>query len=169
MSVTINGTSVLSLDVINEYFEYKDGELYWKKDKNGKRAGLLAGSKTNHYRTIKFNGKQYGLSRIVFFMFNGYYPENVDHIDGDTWNNKIENLRASTPQQNNHNRRISSRNKTGVKGVSFCQQMKKYKAQITLAYKQKHLGYFDDLELAGLVADEARSLYHGSFAFNGVR
>jgi hypothetical protein len=169
MTVSISGTNELSLDVINEYFEYKNGDLYWKKDKNGSRTGSIAGSKTDHYRTIKFNGKNYVLSRIIFFMFNGYYPKNVDHIDGDTWNNKIENLRASTSQQNNHNRRISSRNKTGVKGVSFCQQMKKYKVQITLNYDQKHLGYFDDLELAGLVADEARSLYHGSFAFNGVR
>jgi hypothetical protein len=168
MSVTINGTSGLDADVINEYFEYKDGELYWKKDKGDGKAGALAGTKTQKYRTIKFNGKNYMLSRIVFFMFNGYYPKNVDHIDGDTWNNKIENLRAATPAENNRNRKLATNNKTGVKGLSFCTQMKKYKAQITKNYKQIHLGYYEDIELAELVVDMARDKYHGSFANKGI-
>jgi hypothetical protein len=167
MTVVIN-TGELSADVINEYFEYKDGELYWKKDKNGSRVGKIAGSKTFRYRTIKFNGKNYLLSRIVFFMFNGYYPKNVDHIDGDTWNNKIENLRPASPAENNRNRKIATNNKTGVKGLSFCNQLKRYKAQITKNYKQIHLGYYNDIELAELVIDMAREKYHGSFANKGI-
>lgn len=168
MSVSINGTSGL-LDRCNEFFAYKDGNLVWKKNKYCAKIGDIAGSSIGKYLAVKLDGKNYLVARIIFLMKHGYLPKCVDHIDGNTFNNNIENLRAATPCQNNHNRSISSRNKTGVKGVSFCKQMKKYKTQITLAYKQKHLGYFDDLELAGLVADEARSLYHGSFAFNGVR
>lgn len=168
MSITVNGTNGL-LSRCNEFFEYKDGKLFWKKNKNCAKIGSMAGTVSGKYLTVKLDGKTYMTARIIFLMHHGYLPVCVDHIDGNTFNNCIENLRSATIQQNNYNRCISSRNKTGVKGVSFCKQMRKYKAQITLSYKQKHLGYFDDLELAGLVADEARSLYHGVFAFNGAR
>ena len=91
-------------------------------------------------------------------------PSYVDHIDGDKTNNKIENLREATVSQNRFNSKLQSNNKSGVKGVHFNKNYKKWIAQITVNYKVLYLGSYDDIELAELVVQEARSTKHGVFA-----
>jgi hypothetical protein len=81
-----------------------------------------------------------------------------------TLNNKIENLRAVTNSQNQFNRKISTKNKTGHKGVCVHTQTGKYLVRVSVNGKDKSFGLYEDLELAGLVAEMAREKYHGEFA-----
>ena len=154
---------------IEELFVYLDGDLYWKNfPDNSKRPFVKAG--TNHssgYRVIKIYGKRYRAHRIIFMMHYGYMPKYIDHIDGDRLNNKIENLRECNHNENMHNRKISSNNTSGIKGIIWHKKRKKWWPQIMVNCKRIKLGMYDDLELAELVITEARDLYHKRFANNG--
>jgi hypothetical protein len=91
-------------------------------------------------------------------------PEFLDHIDGNTFNNCIENLRPATISQNNCNQVIRKDNTSGIKGVSWCKTWKKWKVRVQINRKRISFGYFKNLELAELVAIEARNKFHGNFA-----
>ena len=76
-------------------------------------------------------------------------PENkpyVDHINGDKLNNNINNLRYATNQENQRNAKLSIKNTSSVKGVSFHKRDKKWQAQITIDGIKVHLGYYDNIE-----------------------
>lgn len=66
----------------------------------------------------------------IVFLPNPYNHIHIDHIDRNTLNNSVLNLRWASPHQNMLNRGINTRNKTGVKGVEYCprQNFKKWKA-----------------------------------------
>jgi len=97
-------------------------------------------------------------------MHHGYVGDQIDHIDGNSLNNKIENLRVVTNSQNQLNRKLSSNSKTKFKGVSKHAQVDRYMVRLRIKGKETYFGLFEDLELAGLVADMAREKYHGEFA-----
>jgi hypothetical protein len=159
----------ITQDYVKQLFEYRDGELYWKNSPaNSVKIGAKAGT-LNHtcYYQIKIKDKKYLNHRLIFLMHNGYLPECLDHIDGNRVNNRIENLRPATLTENQHNRKLNKNNTSGVKGVSWRKLANKWAVKIVVNNKQKHLGYFDDLELADLVAQEARDKYHGAFANHG--
>jgi len=149
----------LSQEYLHSLFEYKDGNLFWKS------SGLKAGSKkSNGYTYVGISNNTYGIHRIIFMMFNGYIPNEVDHIDNDPSNNKIENLRESNFVTNQWNRSLQKNNTSGYKNVFWNKGMKKWQVQIRSSGKKMNVGYFYDIELADLVAQEARSKYHGNFA-----
>jgi len=129
-------------------------------------AGKFAGAPRtcDGYLDIQLKGKKYRVHRLVFFMFNGWWPTVVDHIDGDILNNRIENLRAATQLQNTHNSRLCKRNTSGHKNVSWSARHEKWVVCLTIEGRSKRLGVFEDLELAALIACEARAKYHGEFA-----
>ena len=140
-------------------FEYRDGVLFWKK--NSKRAG------TKHhtgYIQIGYLGKLYNAHRIIFLMYCGYLPTVIDHINGDRSDNRIENLRAASWTKNLQNMRLHPTNTSGVKNVSWCNTRKKWAVFVSIDGKRVNFGRYDDLELADLVATEARNKYHKSFA-----
>lgn len=161
----------LSVDLLHEIFNYRDGELYWKVRRShnaavGSRAGVQHSS---GYRIIKINGKPHKEHRLIFLMYYGYLPKEVDHIDGNKLNNRIENLRSATTSQNQHNRTKYKNNTSGYKGVSFYGK-NKYKcwgANIQVNGKQKHLGYFLTPEEAFAAYCKAALELHGEFANTG--
>ena len=77
--------------------------------------------------------------------------------------NSIENLRPAN-SKNQQNAKIRKDNKSGIKGVYWFAELKKWKVDIGVNGKRKYIGVFNDLELAELVAQEARDKYHGKFA-----
>ena len=156
----------LTQKLLNEYFEYKDGELYWKKPTAKKiRIGSIVGSvDARGYKKVRFFNKVYAVHRIIFLMHHGYLPTEIDHKDNNKINNKIENLRPATVNQNRQNALTRKDNSSGAKGVSFDKNKNKWNVRIQVNKKTKRIGYFEDLELADLVAQEARDLYHGEFA-----
>ena len=91
--------------------------------------------------------------------------EQVDHIDRNTVDNRIENLRLATNAQNCAN--VGKRKGTyssEYKGVCWHKRDKKWRAQIMVDGKQIHLGYFIDEMDAASAYDEAAMKYHGDFA-----
>ena len=148
-----------------ELFDYKNGELYWKTSKgsakSGKKAGCLDGK---GYIQVKINTRSYKIHQLIFFIKYGYIPKEIDHINGIRNDNRIENLRAVTTSQNQQNSKIGKNNTSGYKNVTWDYLVKKWRVQINIKGKNKYLGVFEDLELADLVAQEARNKYHGEFA-----
>lgn len=70
----------------------------------------------------------------------------IDHIDGDTLNNRKSNLRIVSHQENMQNQKIRSGNKTGYTGVYFNNINKVYVAQIKVNYRMIYLGSFKNIE-----------------------
>ena len=157
---------MLTQEQANNYFEYKDGHIYWKVDKSkiakkGNLAGTLS-KRDGRYRTI-CDGKQYLNHRIIFLMHYGYLSEEIDHINGNPSDNKIENLRATTKTQNQWNRKVSCNCKSKVKGVHWHKQHKKWYARITVNKKRINVGLFESLDEAAKAISNARIEYHGEY------
>ena len=66
----------------------------------------------------------------------------VDHINGNGFDNRRENLRIVTPEENALNRKKYTNNKSGFKGVYWHKRIKKWGVEIRAFNKRKHIGYF---------------------------
>jgi len=76
----------------------------------------------------------------------------VDHINGDSLDNRRANLRAVTPQHNHWNIKAAhDTSKSGVMGVYLCRRTNRWHAAIKTHGKTRSLGYFDDLQQAAAV------------------
>jgi hypothetical protein len=157
---------------LHDLFEYRDGDLYWKKlssslsrSKVGSKAGTWA---THGYWRIKFDGCTYMAHKLIYAMHNnGVYPDYIDHIDGNKSNNKLENLRPATNAQNAHNVGLHKKSTTGIKNVSWSPSKNRWKVLVSVGGWRKSW-LVKDLELAELVAIEARNKYHGRYANHGL-
>ena len=120
--------------------------------------------------SIKYNNKKKSLkcSRIIFLLYHGYLTEGkqVDHADGNSLNNKVDNIRESTKYQNAQNRGIRPENTSGHKNVYWDKRNKKWKVQIYANGKYYYFGLYEKLEDAIKVAIEARKKLHGEFGRN---
>lgn len=157
---------MITQELVNSIFEYKDGNLYFKKNVSLKaREGKMAGSLTSHgYVSVGFYKHKEYAHRVIFLMHHGYMPELIDHIDGDTLNNRIENLRPATKSTNGMNRLKQKNNTSGYKGVYFSKERKKWIAQIKINKKMKSLGGFENIEDAHQCYVEAAKNIHKEFA-----
>jgi len=98
------------------------------------------------------------------------FPKNmlVDHRDHNTLNNKKQNLRICTQQQNLMNSKIPINNSSGHKGVSWCERLKRWRAYIKLDKKQIYLGSYNDKQDAIKAREEAEIKYFGEYRYNGA-
>ena len=90
-------------------------------------------------------------------------PNEVDHKDGNPLNNQRDNLRPATHIENMRNVKLSVRNTSGCKGVSWNKALQKWKAYIRVNKKLIHLGYFDNYEEACRIREEAEIKYFEEF------
>lgn len=121
------------------------------------------GSKRPYAATCNRNGKQKWTTMHRLLMQPPKELE-VDHINGNSFDNRRANLRLCTRSQNLQNRRVMSNNQTGFKGVSYDRVNHKYKATIQNDGKQVWLGRFRTAEIAHKVYCEAAIRYYGEFA-----
>jgi len=148
-----------------ENFLFIGNNFYWKKARSGIKIGQKAGSlEKNGYLRIRFNTKKYLVHRLVFLYHYDYLPKYVDHIDGNPLNNDISNLRPATFAQNKLNTKLQKNNTSGYKNVTWSKSQKKWRVNLLLKGKNVNFGGYDDIELADLVAQEARKKYHKDFA-----
>jgi hypothetical protein len=150
-------------------YDLDTGIFTWKVNKAQRtKIGDIAGWIADGYRKIEINGKNYNAHRLAWLYVYGEMPKNlVDHIDCDRSNNKISNLRESTHQTNSENYKTPKTNNSGVKNVSWYKSLNKWVVSMSIKKTKKTIGYYDDLELAELVAIEARNKYRGEFANHG--
>lgn len=95
--------------------------------------------------------------RIVFALTHGYLPEYIDHIDQDKQNNHPSNLREVSHSENHRNAPMRSDNTSGVTGVYWHKQCKKWTVRITVNQKETYLGLFDNLACAVAVRKAAEA------------
>lgn len=132
----------------------------------GRKVGWVCGI-TGYIKT-EIVGVEYLLHRLVFYYFNGWCPDYIDHADGNQRNNSPMNLRAATHSQNiaNAKKRPRLKGETPVskyKGVSWHVHVKKWNAKIGVNGRRIHLGYFDSEEEASVAYINAAKLYFGEY------
>jgi hypothetical protein len=147
---------------LKELFDCVDGHLIFKKTGLIKKETPI--NKNHRYARTYLDGKVYAIHRLVYLFHKGELPKIIDHIDNDRANNKIENLREATQQQNCLNRARHSNNTSGCKNVHWDKAVQKWAVAMSINRIRKTFGYFEDLEFASLVAEEARRKFHGEFA-----
>lgn len=141
-------------------FEYHDGRLFRKnKARNGAKANQEAGSliKSTGRWCINFNKKKLLRSRVVWMLHYGEIPSGmeVDHIDHDRLNDRIENLRLVTRKVNAKNLSKRRDNSSGVTGVTYCKRDNLWQAKINVDGKCVSLGHFRDMQSAIVARAEA--------------
>ena len=130
---------------------FKDGgksALHTSKVWNRKYAGREAFTATvKGYKRGSVGGTAVEAHRVVYCHKHGVWPRfHIDHIDGNSINNRIKNLRDVTPIENARNKPMSHQNKSGHNGVHWCNKDKRWVAQISIKNKSKHLGQFREIE-----------------------
>lgn len=152
---------MITKEAVLNLFDYKDGELFWKKSRQGiTRKDRKAGCKDRIYYRIGIDGKMYLLHQIVFLYHHGYIPKEIDHIDRNGFNNRIENLREVDSIINNRNRGTPKNNTTGAKNVYFDKKTNKWRVILVVRGKKKEGGSYFDFDKAKEVAQEMRDFYH---------
>jgi hypothetical protein len=154
-------------ELASELFEYRDGRLYHKVTRRRLKAGTPAGALNGTgYRQMGVNGKYYREHALVFLMHHGYIPPEIDHINGDRADNRIENLRAVTRSQNQYNKAKCRNNTSGHRGVSWHNTSKAWLVRISVEGKNRIVGYFKDLDAAAKASQNARLEHYGTFSFD---
>jgi hypothetical protein len=154
--------------LIRSAWEYRNDKLYWLinagRGVSVKHPGDVVDTKPDPlgYGYVSWRRKHYAIHRVVFLLARGWLPDCIDHIDGDPQNNRIENLRPATRLQNQHNRRINTRTKSGHKNIT--QHQGKWCVRFSIARKTRHFGCFDTLEEACCTAARVRADLHKEFA-----
>ena len=160
----------MDIQAMSEFIDYNSetGTMIWKKVlSNRTKAGALCGANVDSkgYARVCFAGKQYRAHRVAWALFYGVDPDRqIDHINGDRQDNRIENLRLATNTQNSRNTKLSRNNTSGVTGVTFSTAAQKWIAQITVSRKNVYIGVFPDKVDAIKARKQAESQYFGQFA-----
>lgn len=158
---------LFSQELIKSIFDYNNGHLYWKikysrKVIVGKQAGYR--NPKDNREVICLSGNMFFTYRLIFFYFNGWWPEEIDHADRNPANNKIENLRPATRSQNKINRRSRIGSSSKYLGVNFDKRSKKWVSRIRINGKSTQIGSFKEENLAALTWNRFAVKYYGEFA-----
>ncbi len=163
----------LTAEIARELLTYNPdtGKLYWKersekkyyknykismKKWNLRWAGKEAFTTINYRENGKINSlhggffnKDFRAHRIAWLIYYGEWPKNqIDHINQDPTDNRIENLRDVTQLENLKNQALRSTNKSGYTGVGFEKSKQKYRARVQINNSRKHIGYYNTIEEA---------------------
>ena len=115
------------------------------------------------YRQGRIFKKAYLAHRVAYAIHHGAWPANqIDHINGDRSDNHISNLRDVTNAENSRNAAIPTSNTSGHMGITRYSGAGKWRAQVCYHGKNRHIGYFTDIEdaIAARAAAEVKYGYH---------
>ena len=140
---------MLTQKKLKQYLNYdpKTGIFIWKvKIRNGVQIGSVAGClNKSGYTNIIISGKSYQAHRLAWLYMYGYFPEHqIDHIDRNKSNTRINNLRHVSHSCNIRNQGLLKSNTSGIKGVCWSKQSDKWQAGIHVNNKNHHIGFFTD-------------------------
>jgi hypothetical protein len=150
---------------LKEVLEYDSctGVFIWKASTARGKRGSIAGSidKCAGYIQIGVRGKLYRAHRLACLWMTGRMPPyEVDHINHKRSDNRWDNLRVATHQENGKNGPLRRNNTSGTTGVSFDKQTKKWRASIMVNGKTLSIGRFSSFEKC-VMARKAAEKQHG--------
>lgn len=135
------------------------GGLRWKVRSGHHPAGTPAGNdQGSGYWQVTIRGIKLKSSRVVWIITNGQIPDGkeVDHKDGQRWNNDPGNLQLLGGSINRRGyNKLFSRNTSGYMGVSYDKSRRKWNASLKRDGKSKTLGRFNTAENAARRYNEA--------------
>jgi hypothetical protein len=151
--------------------DFETGKLFWinppkhHSDLLNKEAGNLQKNLSGkNYWVVQVDGKKYRRSQIVFYLANGYWAKPcIDHINGNSTDDRPINLRQATITQNAWNHKKRARRiqlPIGVRKLASG----KFQARIGYFGKQLHLGSFQSPDEASTIYQLKRKELYGKFA-----
>ena len=163
-------------------YDREAGTLTWRDDISKSRTwrtrfvGTFAGADvfnlngTRKCRFVTLHYKSYRIHRLIWRLENeGDVPDLIDHIDGDPFNNRIQNLRIATHAQNMRNRGVQRNNVSGIKGVTFAKERahleNPWVAKINIEGRSTNLGAYLTKGLAAVAHAKAAIRFHGAFSY----
>ena len=159
----------IDVDRCNELFEYRDGHLIWKVSRGKSKKGNIAGvTMKDGYIGIGFDGRLYKAHRLVWCLhFGDPLPMQIDHINHNRSDNRIENLRLASSEENQKNQSRFITNKSGTTGVVLRPKKNRYEVNICVNKNNTYLGMYKTIEEAIEVRKLAEIAYgyhpnHGS-------
>ncbi len=159
-------------------YDHESGNLYWlprsdvPKSWNTKWAGKPAFTATdNHgYRLGAIANRTLKAHRVIWAMVYDEWPEAmIDHIDGDRANNRLANLRLASNSENQMNTKSADGSSSKFLGVRWYGLRSKWRAEICIKGRKKHLGYFVSEVDAAKAYDSAAAAHFKEFARLNIR
>jgi HNH endonuclease/AP2 domain len=155
-----------------EHF-HTDTDRVWKRWNTQNAGKSVRCLHTYGYFIVSISTKRYFAHRIIWKMHNGIdcpAEFEIDHINRNTGDNRIANLRLATSCQNHANATLCKINSVGMKGVSSSRNLGdvSYRATISVNGRQKHLGTFSTVEDAHAAYCAAAQELHGEFWSDGT-
>lgn len=159
--------SRIQAHTLKDFLMYDEsaGILTWRvreKDSGGfnrKFGGKEAFTATERkgYKTGRLYGVNLKAHRVAWALHFGEWPENqIDHINGNKSDNRVENLRPIVNHENCRHKGMHSRNTSGYTGVSYSNALKMWAAKYKKDYTTIHVGYFNCVTSAALAVHSAR-------------
>ncbi len=163
--------SSLTAARLKELFHYNPETGRWTVLKvdpgtgNPRKVGQLL-SRRKHRHCFEVDGQKYISSRLAWLYVLGEWPRfYIDHVNGDETDDRWENLREATQRLNNANARKRKDNKSGIKGVHWDRERRKWFAAINDAVgHRRNLGRFSTIEEAENAYKRAAKALFGEFA-----
>lgn len=123
------------------------GFLYWNK--SSKIAGCATRNGYTYYYRLRIGKHLYMAHRVIWCMHTGTDPGlyEIDHINGNGLDNRLQNLRIVEPSVNRRNLIRKRRNNIPT-GVYWSERLGKYEVSAKRNGKQIHLGLFDNVASA---------------------
>lgn len=151
-----------NIDLILERYEYRSGEIF-----DLKRMKFLHKAKTsNGYFRVPINCHYFPMHRIVFAICHKISKfDFLDHVNGDRKDNRIENLREANFNENTWNKKLSSNNRIGVKGIRKIGNS--FQARIMYSGNSLTKSFYSIEEAIEWLGEKRKSL-HMAFANDGI-
>lgn len=158
-------------------YEPETGRLFWlhrpdaRQEWNTRYAGKEAMTAVcKGYRTGHVNGVSHRAHRVIWALVHGEWPQGlVDHVNGQTDDNRLNNLRVVDHAGNSRNRKLGKNNRSGVIGVFLHRPSGKWRAQIRHNRRLLSLGDFESIDDAKRARLEAEKQYGFSAARSNRR
>ncbi len=158
-----------SKEALLERFAYdpESGVFTWKITPPHTRVkpGDIAGTTdASGYRRLNVGHEPVLAHRVAWLFVHGRWPEKyIDHANGNRADNRIANLRECDARLNQANKGLMCSNTSGVKGVYWDRDRKRWRAAIRAFGKKVSLGSFTSKEAAAAVYRQKAIELHGEF------
>lgn len=152
-------------------YDAKTGLFKWKvRSSSRAKVGCIAGyTRIDGYVAIRLLGVRFPAQRLAWLFHHGRWPpETIDHINRCPGDNRITNLRLASPTQQQGNKRLDCRNKSGFRGVFFDKRTRKWTATLSTKKGLRRIGAFTEKKLAVEAYEREAKKYFGEFYSAGT-